>query len=203
MLTQLVVAHQTAESPQLTNRLKALAASNQGMSFVLLVPATSIEQVTPAVTASPRQMAGERAKAASSALQAAGVNVTRSVVGDEDPLVAIAAEIGAHPGLYQGIVISTFPLGLSKWLGLDLPHQARRRFGLPVIHVVAPPADAERAGSPAGGLAWPCRHEAVLPRLLPRVEKRNEEMEVFYVCKSCGQSLEPDEVSNALGATRP
>jgi len=199
MLTHLVVAHQTAESPQLTNRLKALAASNQGTSFVLLVPATSIEQVT----ASPRQMAGERAKAASSALQAAGVNVTRSVVGDEDPLVAIADEIGAHPGLYLGIVISTFPLSLSKWLRLDLPHQARRRFSLPVIHVVALPADAERPDSPAAGLAWPCRHEAVLPRLLPRAEKRNEEMEVFYVCKSCGQSLEPDEVSNALGPTRP
>jgi hypothetical protein len=53
-----------------------------------------------------------------------------------NPLQAIADELGKHPG-YDTLVICTLPPGLSRWLRLDLVHQAKRKFGLPVVHVVA------------------------------------------------------------------
>jgi len=41
--------------------------------------------------------------------------------------------------------VSTFPLGISRWLGVDLIHQMRRRFDIPVIHVVAEARTASSA----------------------------------------------------------
>jgi steroid delta-isomerase-like uncharacterized protein len=56
---------------------------------------------------------------------------------------AIADELLAHSG-YDTLVISTLPPGISRWLKLDLVHRAGRKFGLPVMHVVAEAAPAAR-----------------------------------------------------------
>ena len=48
----------------------------------------------------------------------------------------IADELSAQPA-YDTLVICTLPPGVSRWLRLDLVHQAERKFGLPIIHVVA------------------------------------------------------------------
>ena len=40
-------------------------------------------------------------------------------------------------GHYDEIIISTLPLGVSRWLKLDLVSKARA-LGLPVTHVAAP-----------------------------------------------------------------
>jgi hypothetical protein len=45
--------------------------------------------------------------------------------------------------------VSTFPPGLSRWLGGDLPNQLRRRTRLPVHHVIAAPVRAGREPSSA------------------------------------------------------
>jgi hypothetical protein len=37
-------------------------------------------------------------------------------------------------------VVSTLPLGVSRWLKQDLPHRAERQFRLPVTHIEAEPA---------------------------------------------------------------
>jgi hypothetical protein len=65
--------------------------------------------------------------------QAAGTEVTGSV-GDPEPLMAI--EDAVNLGDYDEIIISTLPLGISRWLKLDLVSKSRA-LGLPVTHVAA------------------------------------------------------------------
>jgi hypothetical protein len=66
--------------------------------------------------------------------EAAGGEVTGSV-GDAEPLMAIQDAINL--GTYDEIIISTLPLGISRWLKLDLVSKARG-LGLPVTHIAAP-----------------------------------------------------------------
>jgi hypothetical protein len=65
---------------------------------------------------------------------AAGSEVTGSL-GDSEPLMAIHDAINL--GSYDEIIVSTLPLGVSRWLKLDLISKTRA-LGLPVKHVEAP-----------------------------------------------------------------
>jgi hypothetical protein len=65
---------------------------------------------------------------------AAGSEVTGDL-GDSEPLMAIHDAVNL--GHYDEIIISTLPLGISRWLKLDLISKARG-LGLPVTHVAAP-----------------------------------------------------------------
>ena len=57
------------------------------------------------------------------------------VVGDANPAKAIA-EVLQHR-MYDEVVLSTLPKGVSRWLGLDIPHQVQRRFHVPVTVIGA------------------------------------------------------------------
>jgi hypothetical protein len=65
--------------------------------------------------------------------QAAGQEVSGSI-GDPEPLMAIQDAVNL--GNYEEIIISTLPLGVSRWLKLDLVSKAKA-LGLPVTHVHA------------------------------------------------------------------
>ena len=56
-------------------------------------------------------------------------------VGDEHPVQAIADVFGRGEE-FDGIVLSTLPPGISRWLKLDLIHRVESAFGLPVVHVI-------------------------------------------------------------------
>jgi LmbE family N-acetylglucosaminyl deacetylase len=141
MARHLIVAYQTAGSPELVDRVRQLAERDPEAEFVLLVPATPTSHLLTWEEGEARQLAGLRAREASEALRAAGVEVVAARVGSHSPLEAVGDELRAEPG-YAGIVLSTFPPGLSRWLKGDLPNQLRRRYRLPVEHVVAAPAHA-------------------------------------------------------------
>jgi LmbE family N-acetylglucosaminyl deacetylase len=141
MARHLIVAHQTAGSPELVDRVRQLAERDPEAVFVLLVPATPTSHLLTWEEGEARQLAAARAREASEALRAAGVEVVAARVGSHAPLDAVGDELRAEPG-YAGIVLSTFPPGLSRWLKGDLPNQLRRRYRLPVEHVVAAPAHA-------------------------------------------------------------
>jgi hypothetical protein len=141
MARHLIVAHQTAGSPELVERVRELAKHDPGAEFVLLVPATPTSHLLTWEEGEARQLAALRAREATAALRAAGVEVVAARVGSHSPLEAVGDELRAEPG-YAGIVLSTFPPGLSRWLKGDLPNQLRRRFRLPVEHVVAAPVHA-------------------------------------------------------------
>jgi hypothetical protein len=140
MARYLMVAHQTAASPELIERARALAAAQPGTEFVLLVPATPPGHLLHNwEEGEVRDIARRRARTAAEQLLAAGVPVVDARIGDASPLQAVEDELLERPD-YDGIVVSTFPPGVSRWLRGDLPARLRRRYDLPVEHVVAQPA---------------------------------------------------------------
>ncbi len=135
MSRYLVVTHQTALSPDLQRRVRTLVADDSAAEFTVLVPEEPGARTT--WEGETVDAAGQRAEAAKALLEeTAGARVVRTAVGTADPLQAIGDELGAQPG-YDTLVICTLPPGISRWLKLDLVHRAERRFGLPVVHVVA------------------------------------------------------------------
>lgn len=151
MSDYLVVAHQTATSDELVQRLCNLAADDPQAAFTLLVPATPVAHLlVPYVTkGESREIAAKRAGEARALFESKGLNVVRTTVGHSSPLHAIRAELQERPGEWDAIVLSTPPPGVSRWLRRDVYNQAERKFNLPVIHVVAQrPEWAEAA--PAG-----------------------------------------------------
>jgi hypothetical protein len=73
-------------------------------------------------------------------LIASGVPVRDVLVGDPDPMLAVGDELAVRPDV-DGIIVSTFPPGRSRWLSLDLPTRLERTTGLPVTHVIVDPEE--------------------------------------------------------------
>jgi hypothetical protein len=53
-----------------------------------------------------------------------------------------AIEEALQAGSYQGIILSTLPRSVSRWLHLDLPHRVAH-LGLPVTTVIAKDRSAD------------------------------------------------------------
>ena len=129
----LVVAHQTAASPALLEAVRERARSGP-YRFNLLVPRRRRrgEKV-----ANPKEIGVREARevlrnALPRLSEAAGTEVSGEI-GDLDPLIAIQVALnGRH---YDEIIVSTLPLGVSRWLEIDLVSRTRQ-FGLPVSHVL-------------------------------------------------------------------
>ena len=131
----LVVAHQTAATEPLLQAVRERAQRGPAR-FHLVVPSRphGLDKV-----ADPEDHgAGEARRVLADALPklsaAAGEEVTGDI-GDADPMAAIQDAVNL--GNYDEIIISTLPLGISRWLKLDLISKARG-LGLPVTHVLAP-----------------------------------------------------------------
>ena len=142
MSRYLVVAHQTALSPDLQRKVRALIAEDPAAEFAVLVPEAPGVPLT--WEGETIDAAGQRADASKTLLEeTAGARVFRTAVGAPEPLQAITDELRMHPG-YDTLVICTLPPGVSRWLKLDLVHRAERKFGLRVVHVVAEAPAAAR-----------------------------------------------------------
>ena len=131
--TVLVVAHQTAATPALLQAVRERARGGP-CRFHLLVPRRR-RRGEKAV--SPKQIGVLEASAVlRDALprlsEAAGSDVTGEI-GDLDPVTAIQVALNGHD--YDEIIVSTLPLGVSRWLELDLISKTRQ-FGLPVNHIL-------------------------------------------------------------------
>ena len=137
MTHYLVLAHQTATSAKLLKRVSELAAYDPAPIFTILVPATPVVHLLTWAEGETKDIAWQRAEEARERFEGSGLNVAQAKVGDSSPILAIGDELRAHPGEYDAVVLSTLPPGLSRWLRLDVRHVAERKFGLPVIHVVA------------------------------------------------------------------
>lgn len=135
----LVVAHQTIDNPALIFKLTELARVDPESEFTLLVPATSVEHLATWTEGESKAIAERSAEHARELFRSEGINISRTIIGDESPIVAIDDEMRSHPDAYDAIVVSTFPSGISRWLGLDLPRRVDKKYQQPVIHVVAQP----------------------------------------------------------------
>ncbi|HUO74728.1 MAG TPA: hypothetical protein VMU39_28430 [Solirubrobacteraceae bacterium] len=130
----LVVAHQTAATPQLLNAVRERAGRSPA-TFHLVVPrqAHGMHKVVDPQDAGANEAQTVLDTALPKLSEAAGSRVTGSL-GDPEPLMAIHDAVNL--GHYDEIIISTLPLGVSRWLKLDLISKARA-LGLPVTHVQA------------------------------------------------------------------
>lgn len=131
----LVVAHQTAATTGLLNAVRERAQRGPA-TFHLVVPqqAHGMHKVVDPQDAGVDEAERVLEVALPKLSDAAGQEVT-GAVGDAEPLMAIQDAVNL--GDYDEIIISTLPLGISRWLKLDLVSKARG-LGLPVTHVEAP-----------------------------------------------------------------
>jgi nucleotide-binding universal stress UspA family protein len=136
MSKYLVVAHQTATSQALRDKLREIASEDEGASFVLLVPATPVNHLLTRTEGEAISEASRTAEQAREQLQKDGLKVEEAIVGDASPMLAIGDAMRDHRQ-FDAIVVSTFPPGISRWLRLDVHAQARRKFQLPVHSVIA------------------------------------------------------------------
>ncbi|MFN0091412.1 MAG: hypothetical protein ACKVWR_14275 [Acidimicrobiales bacterium] len=143
----LVVANQTLGSRRLADYLLARAARTE-ISVHLLTPVARPQPIfwmepwdawtlpIEAELDSERLLleeAAERLACMREWLDARGIPQTGELAGP-DPMAAIAEAVASRT--YSELVVSMLPPGLSRWLHMDLPHRAERRFRLPVVSVV-------------------------------------------------------------------
>jgi hypothetical protein len=130
----LVVAHQTAATPGLLDAVRERAAKGSAR-FHLVVPRQphGLHKAVDPIEAGDAEAKQVLEDALPKLSTAAGSEVTGSV-GDPEPLMAIHDAVNLNS--FDEIIISTLPLGISRWLKLDLISKARA-LGLPVTHVEA------------------------------------------------------------------
>jgi hypothetical protein len=140
----LIVAHRTADSPQLLDAV-ARRAREGPCNFTLLVPAYPSGPYRLDGRFDPGQRAAERRIAAAVPLlsRAAGAEVV-AVVGAGEPLVAVRDALAVMG--FDEVIVSMLPVGASRWLKLGLPRKIRA-LGVPVTEVLsaeepAPPLPA-------------------------------------------------------------
>ena len=135
MAKYLIIAHQTATSPELERAVVDLARRDEGSEFWLVVPATPVEHLATWTEGESQAMAEAQAETARKALEEAGARIVAATVGDASPVDA--ARDAMMEQSFDAIVISTLPRRLSRWLRMDAVHRLEREVDLPVIHVEA------------------------------------------------------------------
>jgi hypothetical protein len=135
----LVIANQTAGSPELVDALKA-RQENGPIAPTLLMPATRNGYAG-------KEEAGERLEGVLEQWREAGLEAS-GVVGDPDPAVAVHETW--DPRSYDEVIVSTLGGQTSKWIQADLPHRVRQLTGLDVTHVEAGRKHEPNYGPPPG-----------------------------------------------------
>jgi hypothetical protein len=130
----LVLANQTAASPELIERLKAQAAEGPHR-FIVVVPQGSGE-------GHAVREARNRLKTLLDGLHEAGI-VAAGMIGDPDPYTAAMNAIQYFH--ISEVVISTLPEGSSKWVADKLVERVEQAANKPVEHI--------ESGQPAGAEA--------------------------------------------------
>ena len=154
MRRYLVVANQTLQGAELREELRKRISAGP-CSFFVIVPDTKAAQydpvaaggvlpraghvvvgdvlVRPATDEEATAQARERLRLMLAGLAAMGAAVEGDL-GSFSPLEAIEKVCADHQ--FDEIIVTTLPRHVSRWLRADLPHQAERRFRLPVTTII-------------------------------------------------------------------
>ncbi len=132
----LIVANQTLAADPLTEKVHRLRADGE-CSFHIVVPATHAKDHAFHTEGHDHALAEKRLEAALERFRSIGCEADGEV-GDSSAFLAVRDCLLAD-GTYDGIIVSTLPQGVSKWLKQDLPHRLERTFGLPIIHLTGTP----------------------------------------------------------------
>ncbi len=140
----LIVAHQTADSPQLAEAV-ALRAGQGPCSFTLLVPKRphGLHRVVDPEDHGAAE-ALTRVEAAVPLLSEAAGRPVVGMIGSHEPLATVQDALNLLG--FDEVIISMLPARLSRWLHLDLPRKVGA-LGVPVTEVIS--AEAPLADLPA------------------------------------------------------
>ena len=135
----LVVANQTVVGTHITNYVYELRKAHPAIEVHVLVPATPRESdhtaapETPVGDASGVGRAADQLSSAVEALLNVGATV-KGEVGGPDPMEAVSKVMETNE--FDEILVSTLPLGKSRWVKMDVPQRLRRRYDIEVKHLV-------------------------------------------------------------------
>lgn len=141
MRTYLVVAHRTLVEDHLLDHVRSLCAAGD-CAFHLVVPVTHPRDHAWS-DGEVEGLARDRLEEGMAAFVEVGATVTGEV-GDANPVYAVGTALRtSEVDDWAGIIVSTLPAGISRWLGLDVVSRLKRDFDLPVTHLVATRASVE------------------------------------------------------------
>ena len=146
MARYLIVANQTIGGEQLTAKLDELVGAGSG-ALRFLVPVTDsegtqqwdyppIDRYIPDAHRIARVLAEGRLEHELARLRRSGVEASGEVV---DALPVERARELLQEERFDGVVVSTLPRRLSRWLIWDLPHRIASVSDVPVTHVEGNP----------------------------------------------------------------
>ncbi|MGH2711108.1 MAG: hypothetical protein ACRDH9_07895 [Actinomycetota bacterium] len=128
----LVVANQTLVGEHLVKEVRARLSGGRCF-FHILVPATHPHDLAVWTEGEAVAIAKRNLEQALETFRKLGAEADGEI-GDEQPLGAIGDVLREQE--FDEIILSTLPLGISKWLGHDLVSRVERSFAIPVTHVV-------------------------------------------------------------------
>jgi hypothetical protein len=132
----LIVAHQTADSPELVEAVAGRADASV-CTFTLLVPARArgLRRVSGPQDQLDHGMreAEERLELAIPLLSEAAGEPILGVVGAQEPLAAVQDALNVLG--FDEVIISMLPVRESRWFRLELPRKVRA-LGVPVTEVI-------------------------------------------------------------------
>ena len=147
MRTYLVVAHRTLVGQHLLDHVRSLCddADNGQCRFYLVVPVRHPSDHA-WTEGEVDGVAQRRLEEGLQAFRDLGVEADGEV-GDANPVYAVGVALRGRPyddDRWDGIVVSTLPSGVSRWLGLDVVSRIKYEYeGIPVTHLVAPRVEAD------------------------------------------------------------
>ena len=129
----LVVANQTLGGAHLLEAVQERVRAGD-CAFHVVVPASHPHGTAVWTEGEAKSHAGDQLEAAMRRFREVGAQVTGEV-GDASPVAA--ANDALLEGEFDEIIVSTLPLGVSRWLRQDVVHRIQRAHSMPVIHIEA------------------------------------------------------------------
>ena len=134
MSTYLIVANRTLPSPTLADAIAERLARGDSR-FHVVVPATPVGAGLTWNEDDSRAAAQERLDAILGRLRDLGATEATGEIGVADPVGAVHDALTAR--VFDEVILSTLPAGLSRWLGQDVPSRLRNAVDVPVTVVTA------------------------------------------------------------------
>jgi hypothetical protein len=140
----LIVAHQTADSPELLDAVMRRADAGP-CTFTLLVPprALSLQRVLEGQNPGALE-AEERLEAVIPIVSEAAGELIVGVVGSPEPLIAIQDALTVLG--FDEVMISMLPVRESRWFAQDLPRKVRA-LGVPVTEIITSAREPDPAAA--------------------------------------------------------
>jgi GABA permease len=136
----LVVANETVGGPELLSEIRSRAGDRRAVVRVVSPALNSPLKTWTSDEDEARAAAQGRLDASVQSLRAVGLDASGEI-GDGDPVQAIEDALRTFQP--DELIVSTHPVGRSKWLERGVVERARERFDLPLTHVVVD-LDADR-----------------------------------------------------------